>query len=76
MTVLDGPVKPGRGTYSEREQPCGCRGVPEGQHVATKCGDYPSTTRGVAVARECLHCGYRSKTEHGRCAFCGEEKWD
>lgn len=72
-TVLDGEVKPGRGTYSEREQPCGCRGVPEGIHLA-HCSKSRSAV--VSTARKCLNCGYRSKTEHGRCTFCGEEKWD
>jgi hypothetical protein len=51
--------------YSQRLSACGCRGVPEGQHLPG-CDRH----RG-AEAHECRRCGYRAATEGGCCAICG-----
>ncbi len=65
-------VAPAAGTFSERVAPCGCRGVPDGQHVADRCG---SATRSgmtnVSEAPMCSACHYRGVTYHGVCPFCG-----
>lgn len=55
------PVLP----YSQRSAPCGCAGVPEGQHLpgCSKCA--------TPEAPRCERCGYRAQTDQGRCAICG-----
>lgn len=52
--------------YSDRRAPCGCRGLPEGQHL-------PCCERhgGGADAPQCRRCGFRAATDEGRCAICG-----
>jgi hypothetical protein len=54
--------------YSRRLAPCGCRGLPDGQHLA-RCDSHRA-----AEAPECRRCGYRAATEGGRCAVCGTSR--
>ncbi len=54
--------------YSRRLAPCGCRGLPDGQHLAG------CDRRRAAEAPECQRCGYRAATEGGRCAVCGTSR--
>jgi hypothetical protein len=51
--------------YSARRAPCGCRGMPEGQHLPA-CERH----RGSEAPR-CRRCGFRAATDEGRCAICG-----
>ncbi len=51
--------------YSQRRAPCGCRGVPDGQHLP---GCAHSTTK---PAPQCASCGRRARTEAGCCGICG-----
>jgi hypothetical protein len=56
--------------YSQRRSPCGCQGVPEGQHLPG-CSQH----RGEEAPR-CERCGYRAATDEGRCAICGALRVD
>lgn len=56
--------------YSRRRSPCGCQGVPEGQHLPG-CSQH----RGEE-APKCERCGYRAATDEGRCAICGALRVD
>jgi len=54
--------------YSARRAPCGCRGLPDGQHLPG-CDRH----RG-SEAPECRRCGFRAATDEGRCAICGTSR--
>jgi hypothetical protein len=54
--------------YSRRLAPCGCRGLPDGQHLAG-CDRHRATE-----APECRRCGYRAATEGDRCTVCGTSR--
>lgn len=56
--------------YSRRRSPCGCQGVPEGQHLPG-CSQH----RGKEAPR-CERCGFRAATDEGRCAICGALRVD
>lgn len=58
------PIAP----YSARQAPCGCRGLPEGQHLPG------CESQAGAEAPECRRCGYRAATDQGRCAICGTSR--
>lgn len=70
-----GAVSPDRGVYATKRQPCGCKGVPVGQHLhgcptGKGCGNY---------ADRCPVCGYRTATivvsdSVRRCGGCGAVK--
>lgn len=51
--------------YSERIAACGCRGVPDGQHLPG-CPEHQSREAPI-----CSGCGYRAAIEEGRCGICG-----
>ena len=51
--------------YNQRRSPCGCQGVPQGQHLPG-CKQH----RGEEAPR-CERCGFRAATDEGRCAICG-----
>jgi hypothetical protein len=51
--------------YGERLAGCGCRGVPDGQHLPG-CPHH----RACRVPT-CAACGYRAATEEGCCGICG-----
>lgn len=53
------------GTYGARVNECGCRSVPESQHVPGCTGN---DTRS---APQCENCGYRGRWDHGVCPHCG-----
>ncbi len=54
--------------YSARRAPCGCWGIPDGQHLpGCECH------RGVE-ASQCRRCGFRAATDAGRCAICGTSR--
>lgn len=54
--------------YSQRSAPCGCRGVPTGQHLP----GCPHCASGEAP--RCERCGLRARTEAGRCGICGARR--
>lgn len=66
-------VRPAAGTFSERVAPCGCRGVPDGQHVANQCG-YSIGEPRLGEAPRCARCNLRGKTVSGLCPFCGQPR--
>jgi hypothetical protein len=53
------------GLYAERLAWCGCRSLPDGQHVPSCPYDRAS------LAPVCAGCGYRAATEEGCCGICG-----
>jgi hypothetical protein len=53
------------GLYAERLARCGCRCVPDGQHLPG-CPYHR-----VSPAPVCAACGYRAATEDGCCGICG-----
>lgn len=53
------------GLYSQRVAACGCRGVPDGQHLPG-CVEHHSREAPI-----CGGCGYRAAVEEGRCGICG-----
>lgn len=59
------PARPDHPLWSARIAPCGCRGVPDDQHVPG-CPLNTATT-----APRCENCGFRAATEGGRCGICG-----
>jgi hypothetical protein len=56
--------------YSQRRAPCGCSGVPDGQHLP---GCPHCKTGGAPL---CERCGYRARTDEGRCGICGADRDD
>lgn len=78
MEVLDGvAVAPGRDTYSERVAECGCRGVPDGQHIAG-CRELKLLGRKTPRALHCRSCNHLSADVvsggYTRCGICGSVK--
>ena len=65
---MSAALPPSRGLYAERVHPCGCRGVPEGQHLGG-C----SSAAAVREAPCCRICGYRVAPAAGHCPTCGAE---
>lgn len=61
-------VSAGEGTYAEKIAACGCRGVPEGQHIV----GCPQAM--VEEATRCSACGFRTSTERDHCGLCGTPK--
>ena len=51
--------------WSVRTSRCGCRGVPDGQHLPG-CRE-----NATSPAPKCSRCGHHGKTESGRCGICG-----
>jgi hypothetical protein len=60
----------GLAPYFQRTQPCGCRGVPDGQHLP---GCEHSTTRPAAI---CGACGLRGVHLLNVCPHCGTPQED
>lgn len=56
--------------FAFREQACGCRGVPDGVHVAG-CPKQEPPTRD---APRCENCGLRGRPIAGVCPHCGLKK--
>lgn len=55
--------------YAQRVHACGCRGVPDGQHIP------PCPYCATPEARRCEPCGMRTATDpDGACGRCGLPK--
>lgn len=67
MTEDSGAAAPE--VFAERTQPCGCRGVSDGQHVP------PCEHCTTPEAPHCSVCGMRTATDpDGACGRCGRPK--